>query len=254
MASIFPVLAEHWSSGFAFSLEVNEESRSGLLEILGSGRFEEPLFRQALTHRSVGDFNNQRLEFLGDALLGLLVAEILYEKFPKATEGEMSLHRSGLVKSSTLAAVAREHGIDRSLVLGKSLAGRRPIVPDSALEDAMEALVAAFYITMGFEKTQEFVRQLFSSRLQTLSSGTAVKPNKSRLQEFLQARGQALPTYIVLEDSGSGEDHSFCVECVVMSREIRYSAEAKGRKKSMAEEISAGLVLELLSKKERRGT
>ncbi len=224
-------------------VKVNEENSSELLKnLVLSGKDDEPLFLQALTHRSAGDFNNQRLEFLGDALLGFLVAEVLYEMFPEAPEGDMSLHRSALVQGTALADVAREHGIQGWLISGKSLSGGNLPLPDSALEDAVEALVAAFYLSKGIVETRKFVRQLFSSRLQKLDSQPAVKPNKTRLQEFLQAHKHPLPTYVA-----SGEDRdAFHVRCEVNMNGRCYTAEGKGRKKGRAEAIAAGLVLQLL--------
>ena len=203
---------------------------------------EEPLVLQALTHKSVGGFNNQRLEFLGDALIGMLVAEILYEMLPEATEGHMSLHRSVLVQGKTLAEIAREHGISSLLVVGKSFAEKDLPLPDSALEDAVEALVAAFYLSKGLAETRKFVHQFYSSRLQKLLSEPAVKPVKTRLQEFLQARKELLPTYVWLSD----RKDAFYMRCEVNVNGTPYSAEGKGKRKSIAETIAAGLVLQLL--------
>ncbi|MCX7514929.1 ribonuclease III [Frateuria sp. STR12] len=194
----------------------------------------------ALTHRSAGRPNNERLEFLGDALLGVIVAEMLYEAHPRASEGELSRLRAQLVNGLALAVVARELELGDGLKLGpgelKSGGYRR----DSILADAFEALVAAVYLDGGFDACRTTVRGLFAQRVADLPKSS--KDAKTRLQEWLQARGLPLPVY---ELTGSqGEDHAklFEVSCSI-AEPTPLRAEARGPSRRAAEQDAAEVVL-----------
>lgn len=203
------------------------------------------LLRQAFTHRSAGSPNNERLEFLGDALLNLVVAEQLYARWPKADEGAMTRARAELVRESTLAAMARSLDIGARLVLGpgemKSGGHRR----DSILADAVEAFVAAVYLDAGFEACRAAVLGLFEPLLAGLPPLHQVgKDAKTRLQEWLQARQKPLPAYTLLSESGDEHDKLFRVACTLSDPALAAEGQASSRR--AAEQRAAQAVLTLL--------
>ena len=168
-------------------------------------RFRDPALAQlALTHRSIGKPNNERLEFLGDALLGAIVAEMLYEVHPHASEGELSRLRAQLVNGQALAVVARELDLGDGLKLGPGELKSGGFRRDSILADAFEAMVAAVYLDGGFDACRETVRGLFAERIAALRRSS--KDAKTRLQEWLQAKGLPLPQYELV--ASHGEDHA----------------------------------------------
>ncbi|WP_299592035.1 ribonuclease III [uncultured Microbulbifer sp.] len=172
------------------------------------------LLSLALTHRSHGSRNNERLEFLGDSILGFTISAALFEKFPDGREGQMSRLRAQLVSGETLAKLARELELGECLRLGegemKSGGHRRA----SILADAVEAIIGAIYLDAGLEAARERVLAWFASRLQNLSLETDKDP-KTRLQEWLQARQKPLPDYRVVDIGGEEHSQQFVVECRV---------------------------------------
>lgn len=207
-------------------------------------RFQDPgLADLALTHRSVGRPNNERMEFLGDALLNMMVAEMLFEARPRASEGEMSRLRAQLVNGQALAEIARELELGDDLRLGPGELKSGGFRRDSILADAFEALLAAVYIDSGFEACRDVVRGLFHSRIEATPRSS--KDAKTRLQEWLQARSLPLPTY-ELRDS-FGEDHAktFDVVCRVEQPEA-LEIEGRGGSRRAAEQQAAADVLERL--------
>jgi ribonuclease-3 len=197
----------------------------------------------ALTHRSAGKPNNERMEFLGDALLGALVAEMLYETHPKASEGEMSRLRAQLVNGQALAEMARELELGDRLKLGSGELKSGGFRRDSILADAFEALVAAVYLDGGFEACRNTVRGLFADRVTALPRSS--KDAKTRLQEWLQAEGWPLPQYELV--GTEGEDHAriFDVNCVVMEP-MAVTAAGRGSSRRLAEQDAAEMVLSRL--------
>jgi ribonuclease III len=197
----------------------------------------------ALTHRSAGKPNNERMEFLGDALLGAIVAEMLYETHPKATEGEMSRLRAQLVNGQALAVMARELELGDRLKLGSGELKSGGFRRDSILADAFEALVAAVYLDGGFEACRNTVRALFADRVAALPRSS--KDAKTRLQEWLQAQGWPLPQYELV--GTEGEDHAriFDVHCVV-SEPQAITAAGRGGSRRLAEQDAAEMVLNRL--------
>lgn len=178
--------------------------------------FSHPaLLKQALTHRSAKGLHNERLEFLGDALLGFLIAEELYTRYPQTREDVLTRLRAALVNRSTLAEVARELDLGSTLVLGegerKSGGWRR----DSILENALEALVAAIYLDGGLEDCRREVLRWFQSRLETHTPDRAHKDPKTALQEYLHARGLPLPVYRTVAESGPEHRRIVTIECEV---------------------------------------
>nr|WP_245558722.1 ribonuclease III [Kushneria aurantia] len=169
----------------------------------------------ALTHRSYGGANNERLEFLGDSIVNFVVGEALYERFPQAREGQLSRLRARLVKGETLAELGREFELGQYLRLGsgemKSGGHRR----DSILADAMEAIIGAIYLDSDMETVRRCVRHWYSQRLTALNLEDTQKDPKTRLQEFLQSRQIALPRYDVLDIEGEAHAQQFTVSCHV---------------------------------------
>ena len=210
----------------------------------GSHAFADPgLLAQALSHRSAGAPHNERLEFLGDALLNLIIAEQLYLRWPKADEGAMTRARAELVRESTLAGVARALDIGPRLTLGpgemKSGGHRR----DSILADAVEALIAAFYLDAGFDACRQAVLPWFEPLLAALPPLHQVgKDPKTRLQEWLQARQRPLPVYALIEESGDDHDKTFRVGCTLGDQEI--STEGRGGSRRAAEQAAAEAALQ----------
>jgi len=176
---------------------------------------DQGLLQQALTHRSAGSRNNERLEFLGDAILGGVIAAELYRRYPGAKEGELSRLRANLVRRESLAEIAQTLDLGSCLTLGtgerKSGGHRR----DSILSDTVEALLGAIFLDSGFTVCQSCILRLFSARLDSLSDVASLKDAKTRLQEYLQSRHQPLPEYAVKAVSGEAHAQFFRVECVV---------------------------------------
>jgi ribonuclease-3 len=210
-------------------------------------RFRDPgLATLALTHRSAGKPNNERMEFLGDALLGALVAELLFEAHPNASEGELSRLRAQLVNGQALAVIGRELELGDDLKLGPGELKSGGFRRDSILADAFEALVAAVYFDDGYDACRQVVRRLFTPRVAEIKRSS--KDAKTKLQEWLQGRGLPLPTY-ELTDS-YGEDHAkiFDVSCTIDEPEpIR--VEGRGGSRRAAEQDAAETVLRRLLEK-----
>lgn len=208
-------------------------------------RFADPALRQrALTHRSASGRNNERLEFLGDALVDLIVAEALYQRFPQADEGWLTRARAQLVREESLAGIARELALGDLLELGpgelKSGGYRR----DSILADALEAIVGAIHLDAGFETCRSAALRWFEPRFATLAESGTEKDAKTRLQEWLQARGLPLPEYVLLETRGDEHDRIFDVACRLRSPALEASADGSSRRQ--AEQRAARSILERL--------
>lgn len=200
----------------------------------------------ALTHRSHGASNNERLEFLGDSILNFIIGEALFRRFPEAREGQLSRLRSQMVKGETLAEIAREFEVGECLRLGegemKSGGHRR----DSILADTLEALIGAIYLESGFITCADRVNAWYQARLDALSLEQPAKDAKTRLQEFLQAHKLPLPEYEVVEVEGEAHAHRFTIECRVDS--LKESARARATSRRVAEKEAAAAVLEKLQK------
>ena len=200
------------------------------------------LLVQALRHRSAGSPHNERLEFLGDALLNLIVAEQLYLRWPKADEGAMTRARAELVRESALAGVARALDLGPRLILGpgemKTGGHRR----DSILADAVEALIAALYLDGGFDACRNTVLPWFEPLLSALPPLNQVgKDAKTRLQEWLQARQLPLPVYALLEESGDEHDKRFRVGCTLVDPPV--ASDGSGSSRRAAEQSAAEAAL-----------
>jgi ribonuclease III len=212
---------------------------------LGHEFADEALLEQALTHRSAGPRNNERFEFLGDAQLSLVIAEALFERFPKADEGALTRARSQLVREPQLAELARGQGLGERLILGpgelKTGGWRR----DSILADALEAIIGAIHLDAGFSACRSAVRALFEPLLEGLPPGLkAQKDAKTRLQEWLQQRQLGLPDYDLVAARGEDHDKVFEVRCRVGAFDIEARASASVRRE--AEQQAAAEVLAAL--------
>ncbi|MFA0809946.1 ribonuclease III [Microbulbifer epialgicus] len=193
-------------------------------------KFEQgELLELALTHRSHGSRNNERLEFLGDSILGFTIGAALYEQFPGGREGQLSRLRAQLVSGETLAKLARELEIGDCLRLGEGEMKSGGFRRASILADAVEALIGAIYLDAGLEAARARVLEWFAPRLQALSLETMKDP-KTRLQEWLQARKKPLPEYSVVDVSGAEHAQHFIVECRVSGLAEPVRGEASSRR------------------------
>ena len=200
------------------------------------------LLAQALRHRSAGGAHNERLEYLGDALLNLIVAEQLFQRWPRADEGAMTRARAELVRESTLAGVARGLDLGARLTLGpgemKSGGHRR----DAILADALDAVIAAIYLDAGFDAARDVVLPWFEPLLAALPPLHQVgKDAKTRLQEWLQARQRPLPVYTLVEETGEEHEKRFRVACDLADPPL--SAEGQGSSRRSAEQDAAAAAL-----------
>ncbi len=208
--------------------------------------FRQPeLLELALTHRSVSrQNNNERLEFLGDSILNLVISNHIYRLFGDADEGDLSRIRASLVKQSTLASVAREIDLGEYIHLGggelKSGGYRRA----SILSDALEALIGAIYLDSDFTETEAVVLRLFAPALENIGKGADLKDPKTRLQEYLQARQLPLPHYRVEKVSGKSHSQVFTVSCTIREPALEGGGSGSSRKK--AEQQAAQQLLDRL--------
>ena len=205
-------------------------------------RFRTPaLFELALTHRSSSSRSNERLEFLGDAVLDFVVSDHVYHSVPDADEGDLSRLRSSLVKDTSLARVARDIGLGEHLILGggeqKSGGHRRA----SILADALEALFGAVYLDSGFDAARRVIERAFGDRFVELPDPGDLRDPKTRLQEWLQARSMGLPEYELVEVSGQAHRQTFEVRCTVPGTE--FVADGTGSSRRAAEQKAAERML-----------
>ncbi len=204
--------------------------------------FHDPaLLQRALTHCSAGKQNNERLEFLGDAVLGLVISELLYQRFPDASEGQLSRIRASLVQQSTLAGIARSLQIGDELVLGLGELKSGGANRDSILADALEALLSALYLDGGLQVCRDHIALWFEPLLTGMQPVQQAKDPKTTLQEFLQARRLALPVYSVVETRGQDHQQEFVVHCSVVL--LREPVEGIGSSRKEAEQQAATVVL-----------
>lgn len=209
---------------------------------------DDRLLERALSHRSIGAKNNERLEFLGDAILGFEVADRLYHKATDANEGQLSRMRAHLVKRETLAEIARELKLGEILHLGAGELRSGGQSRDSILADAVEALIAAVYLDGGIDEARHLVRRLLGTRLAEPTAETRRKDAKTTLQEHLQSIGKPLPGYEVVSISGEPHEQTFRVVCVT-GLAADTVGEAGSRRK--AEQKAAKAMLKRLEKSER---
>lgn len=209
-------------------------------------RFSDPdLVRRALTHRSAAADNNERLEFLGDSVLGFVIAERLYQKFSGADEGVLSRLRATLVNQTALANIARQLHLGDHLILGSGELKSGGYRRDSILSDALEALIGALLLDQGMDACRTWILKLFAEQIEGLSIRDWKKDPKTRLQESMQARGLQLPMYTLRSVVGQPHDQSFVVECRVSLTEE--TCEGRGSSRKRAEQASAEKMLAKLA-------
>ena len=205
--------------------------------------FKEPsLLSLALTHRSVGHRNNERLEFLGDALLGFAIAEALFHRFPECDEGQLTRLRAALVKRDTLAGIARDLELGGCLRLGEGELKSGGFRRDSILANAVEAIIGAIYLDAGLTACVDRVGEIFAGTLGAVSPQSVGKDPKTRLQEHLQSLGLALPGYRTLRVAGEPHAQHFTVECSLPQSSKVFTGHGDSRRK--AEQAAAALALD----------
>jgi len=210
-------------------------------ERLGYEPRDPALFRAALTHRSAAGPNNERLEFLGDAVLNLVVAHQLYRAFPQAAEGDLSRLRARLVSREPLAEVATGLGVGAILQLGSGELKSGGFRRQSILADALEALCGALFLDGGPQAVEPVIVRLFAPRIAALPPPARLKDAKTRLQEYLQSRSLTLPRYTVLDVAGEDHAQTFRVSCEVAGLKLR--VEGGGSSRRRAEQQAAGRML-----------
>ncbi|MDD1611916.1 MAG: ribonuclease III [Methylococcaceae bacterium] len=204
------------------------------------------LFTMALTHRSAGAKNNERLEFLGDSILGFVIAEILYDKFSGASEGVLSRLRANLVNQGSLAELARQHQIGDYLLLGSGELKSGGFRRDSILSDALEAVIGALYLDQGIDVCKHWVKSLFQQKIQALSLDNWQKDPKTQLQELMQSKKTDLPEYTLLTMSGLAHEQTFKVKCTIPL--LKDACIGTGVSRKRAEQAAAEKMLQLLEK------
>lgn len=206
-------------------------------------QFTQPQWLQlALTHRSAAREHNERLEFLGDAALGFLIAARLFREYPAYSEGELSRMRAALVSRDTLAAIGRELRLGELLQLGSGERKSGGRERSSILCDAVEAIIGAVYMDGGVSACEQCVERLFQDRLHAVQA----KDAKTRLQEWMQARGAALPRYDIERIEGKEHDQLFVVRCHVPVLDESFTGSGKSRRQ--AEQQAAAATLEVLTR------
>jgi ribonuclease III len=214
--------------------------------------FRDPdLLRQALTHRSFGTPHNERMEFVGDAVLNCVVGIALYDRFPALPEGDLSRVRAGLVNGDTLARVARQLGLGQSILLGEGEVKNGGAERSSILADALEAVFGAVYLDGGFDAARNVIVTCYANVLRDIDPGALGKDPKTSLQEWLQARRWPVPEYVVTATSGEPHEQRFTVECRIPRLNIMASGEGSSRR--AAEQAAAELAGGMAATAERKG-
>ncbi len=212
-------------------------------------RFGDPaLLDAALTHRSAGKQNYERLEFLGDAVLNFAVAGLVFQAYPEADEGDLSRYRAALVSGQSLAEAAAGLGLGDQLRLGSGELKTGGFRRSSILSDALEAVFGAIYLDGGLDAARAVIESVFSARVAALPEARELKDPKTRLQEWLQGRGERLPAYAVDEMSGEPHEHWFVASCEVAGFGLRELGEGSSRRR--AEQSAAQRVLDALANRE----
>lgn len=203
------------------------------------------LLAEAVTHRSAGNGHNERLEFLGDGVLNFVIAAALFERRPDAPEGDLSRLRASLVRETTLAEIAGELDLGAFLRMGSGELRSGGFRRASILADALEAICGAVYRDAGFAAAESLILRLFARRLDDLPDAGALKDAKTRLQEWLQARGRPLPCYALVSESGEAHKRHFVARCTLSDADASTEGEGGGRRR--AEQAAAERMLEQIT-------
>ena len=203
------------------------------------------LLELALTHRSYSAENNERLEFLGDAVLDLVLSDVLFQLYPSVDEGNLSLMRASIVNERSLSALARQLGINEQIILGEgeSLSGGQQ--RDSILANTLEAIVGAIYLDSNFEKIAAVIKTIFNDSINSIDPSLSYKDAKSTLQELLQQQQKNLPEYRLIKTTGEKHDQQFFIDCVIKDEGITTSGDGKTIK--IAEQEAAREALKRLA-------
>jgi len=204
---------------------------------------------QALTHRSYGKQNNERLEFLGDSVLNLIISELLYDRYPGIDEGTLSRLRAGLVNGESLGSIALTLDLGDFLLLGPGELKSGGHTRSSILADALEAIFGAVYLDGGYEASRNLVLSLYSKQLESIDPERVHKDPKTHLQEYLQSRHMRLPDYEIESVTGKQHRQTFKVECRLTDLDMVTHGTGRGRKS--AEQQAAMKMLELIEADER---
>lgn len=211
---------------------------------LGHTFNDEAMLIRALTHRSAGARHNERLEFLGDSLLSMVIADALFHRFPKVNEGDMSRMRATLVREKTLAELAREFELGEYLILGPGELKSGGFRRESILADAVEALIGAVYLDTDIEQMRTMLLSWYEDRLNDIQPGIDQKDPKTRLQELLQGKRKSLPTYTVVDVIGEAHNQKFTVHCQIDG--VSEPVVGIGTSRRKAEQSAAEHALEVL--------
>ena len=223
---------------------------SELARRLGHRFKDESLFELALTHRSCGKRNNERLEFLGDSVLNFTIAADLYHRFPTAREGQLSRLRALMVKGETLSEIARELGLGDYLRLGSGELKSGGFRRDSILADSVEAIIGAIYLDAGLQTAESFILSWYEKRLDELDLDGSIKDSKTRLQEFLQSRRLDLPEYELVSVEGEAHAQTFNIHCHIAL--LDHPTQGQGNSRRQAEQNAAKVALVQLREEKGR--
>ena len=219
-------------------------NKADIENLLSSKIKTSPLYLDSLTHRSASNKNNERLEFFGDAILGLAIAEYLYNKFPGDDEGELSRKRSYLVRKETLSKIASQYNIGSKLILGKGEKKSGGHNRDSIISDALEALIGVVYLIEGLEKAKKFIYEILSEQINSLPENDDLKDPKTKLQELLQFHSLSLPVYETTEINIKNKI-SFKTICTI--KEYNTIEEGNGGNKRKSQQDAAMKSLEKIN-------
>jgi len=223
---------------------MDKERQASLSRIIYYTFQDASLMMMALTHRSFNAQHNERLEFLGDSILSFLIAQELYQRFPKIDEGDLSRLRAQLVKESSLSSIATSMGLGDFIQLGegelKSAGWRRP----SILADTLEAMIGAIYLDAGIEPAHQFVLRFFEKQLNEIDPKFIQKDAKTLLQELLQSQKSDLPIYTVVSIEGEAHSQNFTIECTIKKFNIK--TQGIGQSRRIAEQEAASKAYQLM--------
>jgi ribonuclease-3 len=223
---------------------MDKERQASLSRIIHYTFQDASLMMMALTHRSFNAQHNERLEFLGDSILSFLVAQELYQRFPKIDEGDLSRLRAQLVKESSLSSIATLMGLGDFIQLGegelKSAGWRRP----SILADTLEAMIGAIYLDAGIEPAHQFVLRFFEKQMNEIDPKLIQKDAKTLLQELLQSQKSDLPIYTVVSIEGEAHSQTFTIECTIKKTNIK--TQGIGNSRRIAEQEAATKAYQLM--------
>jgi len=224
-------------------MNIKEEELKRLEKRIGYQFSDFSLLKQALTHRSALGLHNERLEFLGDSILSFVISTDLYARFPKVDEGDLSRMRATLVCGKMLSEVGREFVLSDCLILGPGELKSGGFRRDSIIADGVEAIIGAVFLDSDIDTVNKLVLSWFDSRLKTIQPGISQKDPKTRLQEHLQSRKQALPVYEVINVKGEAHNQQFTMSCAIEGME---KVQGKGTSRRKAEQVAAEAMLTAL--------